>query len=127
MKITKKQKNLNKAKEVVKIDAKGEILGRISTQIATILIGKDNPKYVPNLVMGKKVHVINASKIQFTGNKINSKEYIHHTGYMGHLKVMPLKKLFAENPADVIFRSVKGMLPKNRLQTIMLKNLTIEK
>lgn len=125
--ITKKQKNLNKATEIVEIDVKGEILGRISTRIAAILMGKDNPKYVPNLVMGRKVHVINSSKIQFTGNKINSKEYIHHTGYLGHLKVKPLKKLMADNPADVIFRSVKGMLPKNRLQRIMLKNLTIEK
>jgi large subunit ribosomal protein L13 len=117
-------------KEVVKVvvhelDATGLILGRLSTQIATILRGKDKPGFRPYLVCGDKVKVINAAKIVLTGRKLDTKKYYHHTGYIGNLKTVAAKDLMATNPAEIIERAVYGMLPDNKLRKIMMKNLEI--
>jgi len=107
-------------------DASGVVLGRLATQVATVLRGKDKPSFRPNLVCGDKVKVINAAKIVITGRKLEQKKYYHHTGYLGHLKEKSMKELMAENPSEVIKKAVYGMLPDNKLRPILMKNLTIE-
>lgn len=118
-------KPVNK-KETREIDAAGKVLGRLATEIAIVLRGKDKPSFRPNLVVGDNVHVVNASKIVITGRKLEQKKYYHHTGYLGHLKEKSLKELLAKDPSDVVKRAVYGMLPDNKLRPILMKNLEIE-
>ncbi len=106
-------------------DAAGQVLGRLASQIAVVLRGKDKPGFRPNLVMGEKVKVINAAKIVLTGRKIDEKKYYHHTGYLGNLKTVSAKELMATNPASIIERAVYGMLPDNKLRQHWMKNLEI--
>ncbi len=112
--------------ETREIDAADQVLGRLATQIAVILRGKDKPTFRPNLIVGDKVKVINAHKIVVTGRKMEQKKYYHHTGYLGHLKEKSLKELMAKNPSEVVKRAVYGMLPDNKLRKQMMKNLEIE-
>jgi len=107
------------------IDAKGANLGRLSTKIAEILMGKHKPSYTPNVVTGDYVVVINAAKIKVTGNKLIDKKYYRHTGYPGGIKSENLKEMLEKHPNRVIEHSVAGMLPKNKLQDVMLKNLKV--
>lgn len=107
------------------IDATGQVLGRLSTQIANILRGKDKPSFRPYIIVGDKVLVINASKIVLTGKKVEQKIYQRHTGYLGHLKTVTTKELMQKNPAKVLEKSVYGMLPKNKLRDQIMKNLEI--
>lgn len=101
-------------------------MGRLATQVAVILRGKDKPAFRPNLICGDKVKIINASKIVITGRKMEQKRYYHHSGYLGHLKEKSMKELMAKNPAEVVCRAVYGMLPSNKLRPILMKNLEIE-
>lgn len=103
------------------IDLKGRILGRSATKIVEILLGKHKPTYSKNLDSGDFVIAINAKSIKFSGNKFNQKRYHKHTGYIGNLKTTTLKELFEKSPKDVIKKSVKGMLPKNKLRDKMFK------
>lgn len=112
-------------KSVREFDAAGMVLGRLATQIAVVLRGKDKPGFRPNLVMGEKVKVINASKIVLTGRKLDTKKYYHHTGYLGNLKTISAKEIMAKNPGDLIVRAVYGMLPDNKLRKEWMKNLEI--
>ena len=107
------------------IDAKGEVLGRLASQIATLLKGKHKPEYTPHLDMGDHVIVINAKKIKVTGNKLIDKEYDRFSGYPGGRKVKILKEKLEEEPEFVIRQSVKGMLPKNPLGRKMIKKMKI--
>jgi large subunit ribosomal protein L13 len=107
------------------IDAKGKTLGRLATQIARLLTGKDKPSYSPHVVGGDVVVVINAAKISVTGNKMTDKMYYRHSGYPGGLKEASLAEVLQKDPAEVIIHAVSGMLPKNKLQAIMLKNLKV--
>ncbi len=107
------------------IDAEGKTLGRLSTKIATILMGKHKRDYTPYIDNGDFVVVINAEKIRVTGNKLKDKIYYHHTGYLGHLKSIPLEKLLEKHPERVIMFAVKRMLPKNKLQKKRLKRLKV--
>lgn len=128
-KATKQSKPAQKQIEKInkhEIDATDKVLGRVATEIANILRGKNKPSYRPNILCGDRVVVINAKKIILTGKKIEQKIYQHHTGYLGHLKVTTAKELMAKNPAEVLRRAVFGMLPKNKLRDIWMKNLTIE-
>ncbi len=109
----------------VLIDAKDKILGRLSTRIARILMGKTKATYTPNALCGDNVVVINAKYIRVTGNKEEGKIYDKYTGYPSGRKEMPLKILREKNPSKVIFYAVKGMLPKNNLGARMLKTLKI--
>lgn len=111
--------------ETVEFDAAGVVLGRLATQVSTVLRGKDRPGFRPNLVCGRKVRVINAAKIVMTGRKIDEKKYYRHTGYIGNLKTVTAKELMATNPAEIIERAVGGMIPDNRLKKIILKNLEV--
>lgn len=118
-----------KAKEIKRnwhlIDAKGKVLGRMSTQIAQLLMGKNKPNYAPYLDGGDWVVVINARDIQVTGKKRNQKIYYRHSGYPGGLKALTFTQMMQKDPRRIIFHAVKGMLPKNKLQKERLKRLRI--
>ena len=107
------------------VDAEGKTLGRLSSEIATILQGKHRPGYVSYLNTGDYVVVINAEKIRVTGNKLEQKKYYRHSGYHGGLKETTLQELLATYPERVIQQSVKGMLPKNTPGKRMLSRLKV--
>ncbi|GDX63027.1 50S ribosomal protein L13 [Candidatus Saccharibacteria bacterium] len=107
------------------IDAKGINLGRLSTRIAELLMGKHKPTYSPNVITGDVVVVINGAKIKVTGNKLTDKFYYRHSGYPGGLTETSLKEMLEKHPNRVIEHSVAGMLPKNKLKAEMLKNLKV--
>ncbi|MCX6806281.1 MAG: 50S ribosomal protein L13 [Candidatus Saccharibacteria bacterium] len=107
------------------IDAKGMNLGRLSTKIAQLLMGKHKPAYTPNVITGDIVVVINCAKIKVTGNKLTDKFYYKHSGYPGGLKETSLKEMLEKHPNRVIEHSVAGMLPKNKLRDKMLLNLKV--
>ena len=108
------------------IDATNKVLGRLATQIVVLLRGKNKPDFVPNKDMGGFVVVKNFNKIKLTGKKLDKKIYYHHTGYLGGLKEISLKKLFEKNPSQVLKKAVFGMLPKNKLRAKQIKRLKIE-
>jgi len=112
-------------RNTIEIDATGQSVGRIATQIATYLMGKHKPSFEHHIDMGDIVRVVNASQVQFTGKKFVQKDYFHHTNYPGGLKTTSLKKVFEKSPDDVIRRAVNKMLPKNSHRTPRLKRLTI--
>lgn len=107
------------------IDANGKVLGRMATEIADILRGKDKPYFTPHADAGDYVIVINASKVVLTGNKMEDKEYAHYTGWIGGRKVTSAKELLAKHPDRVITLAVKGMLPKNILSRYLLRKLKV--
>ncbi|HAF07591.1 MAG: 50S ribosomal protein L13 [bacterium] len=107
------------------IDAKGKTLGRLSTKISTILMGKNKVTYQPDIDNGDGVIVINAKDIKVTGNKLLSKMYYSHSGYIGNLKETSLDKMLEKNPSKVITLAVKRMLPKNKLGRKMLTRLKV--
>ena len=107
------------------IDAQDMILGRLSTQIATILRGKNKACFTPSVDTGDFVIVINAEKIALTGNKQSGKIYYSHSGFPGGLKNASAGELLDKKPADLIKKAVKGMLPKNKLSRHMLKKLKV--
>lgn len=112
-------------RKTIKIDATGKAVGRIASEVAMILRGKNKPDFSPHIDSGDFVIIENASKVTFTGRKLVQKDYYHHTQFPGGLRTTPMKKVFDENPGDVIKRAVYGMLPKNRLRDGMMKRLTI--
>ena len=118
-----KNSELNPEWQVV--DAEGKTLGRLSSEIATILQGKHRPGYVSYLNTGEYVVVINAEKIRVTGNKLEQKKYYRHSGYHGGLKETTLQELLSTYPERVIQQSVKGMLPKNTPGKRMLSRLKV--
>lgn len=107
------------------IDAEDKILGRLATEIATILRGKNKPIYTPHVDTGDYVIVINAEKIKMTGKKLQQKNYTYHTGYPGGLRQVPYHKLIEKNPEKIIELAVKGMLPKNSLGRQMYRKLKV--
>jgi large subunit ribosomal protein L13 len=107
------------------VDAEGKTLGRLSTEIARILRGKHKPIYTPHVDTGDYVIVINADKVRVTGKRLDQKMYYRHSGYMGGLKTVPLRRMLETHPERVIEHAVKGMLPKNRLGRQMYKKLKV--
>jgi large subunit ribosomal protein L13 len=107
------------------IDAENKVLGRLSTEVATILRGKNKPIYTPHVDTGDFVIIINAEKIKLTGKKLEQKNYTYHTGYPGGLKQVPYKNLIVKNPEKIIELAVKGMLPKNSLGRDMFRKLKV--
>ena len=97
------------------LDANGQTLGRLATQVAGLLMGKHLPTYSRHLDMGDYVIVVNAEKVRVTGNKLEDKIYYRHTGYMGGLKTTPLGRMLERHPERVVELAVRGMLPRNRL------------
>lgn len=107
------------------VDAEGMVLGRLASQVALILRGKNKPTYTPNVDTGDHVIIINADKVVLTGNKLNDKIYYHHTGYVGHMKETPYSKLMAEKPEFAVKKAIVGMLPKGPLGRKMATKLRV--
>jgi len=112
-------------KQWILIDAKGQVLGKIAADIASILRGKTKPTYAPYMDAGDFVVVVNAEKIVLTGRKWSQKMYYHHSGYPGGIKVVSAEKLRQKRPEEIIRRAVWGMLPKNRLGRKLIKKLKV--
>jgi large subunit ribosomal protein L13 len=107
------------------VDAEGETLGRLATEIADVLRGKRKPAYTPHVDTGDFVVVVNAEKVHVTGNKLEQKIYYRHSGYPGGLRQRTLAEQLQRRPEEVIRKAVKGMLPKNRLAAAQLKKLKV--
>ena len=107
------------------VDANGQTLGRLATQIADALRGKRKPEYTPHCDTGDFVIVVNAEKISVTGNKRQEKRYYRHSGYPGGLRSRTLEEMLARRPEEVIRKAVKGMLPRNRLGRAQLTKLKV--
>jgi len=112
-------------KDWVHVDADGQTLGRLSTQVAKLLRGKFKPNFTPHVDCGDNVIVTNAEKINLTGKKWDSKEYIRHTGYPGGQRSLTATELFNKGPERLIENAVKGMLPKNKLGAAIFRNLKV--
>jgi len=109
------------------VDASGQTLGRLATQIADALRGKRKPEYTPHCDVGDFVIVVNAERIAVTGNKMADKLYHRHSGYPGGLRTRTLEEMLERRPEDVIRLAVKGMLPRNRLARQQLRKLKVYK
>tara|TARA_B100000401_G_scaffold74340_1_gene45912 strand:+ start:25 stop:450 length:426 start_codon:yes stop_codon:yes gene_type:complete len=107
------------------MDCSGKKLGRLSVQVANILRGKNKPEYTPNSDIGDFVVLVNAKKIEVTGNKAENKIYHRHTGYPGGIKKISFKDQLDKDPEKLIRDAVKGMLPKNRLNRQIIKKLKV--
>jgi large subunit ribosomal protein L13 len=107
------------------VDADGQILGRLATEIADTLRGKNKPAYTPHVDTGDFVIVVNAEKVRVTGKKLEQKIYYRHSGYPGGLRERTLAEQLARRPEDVIRKAVKGMLPKNKLAAAQLRKLKV--
>ena len=107
------------------IDAEGQTLGRLATKAATILRGKHKPTYTPHVDTGDYVIIINASKVNLTGNKLDKKMYYNHSGYPGGLRERTARTMINNYPVEMVERAVKGMLPHNRLGRKMGKKLFV--
>ncbi|MFI3281572.1 MAG: 50S ribosomal protein L13 [Rikenellaceae bacterium] len=112
-------------KEWVIIDATDEVLGRLSSQVAKILRGKNKPSYTPHVDCGDYVIIINAEKVKLTGKKMTDKVYVRHTGYPGGQRFATPADFLARKPTFVIEKAIKGMLPKTRLGSAMMRNLRV--
>ncbi|HPX61372.1 MAG TPA: 50S ribosomal protein L13 [Deltaproteobacteria bacterium] len=122
---TEVAKNENIKRDWYVVDAQDVVLGRLSTQVANILRGKNKAVYTPSVDTGDFVIVINADKIALTGRKLADKTYYSHTGFPGGLKEITAGKLLDKKPEELIKKAVKGMLPKNKLSRHMLKKLKV--
>ena len=107
------------------VDADGQILGRLATEIADTLRGKTKPAYTPHVDTGDFVVVVNAEKVRVTGKKLEQKIYYRHSGYPGGLRERTLAEQLARRPEEVIRKAVKGMLPKNKLAAAQLRKLKV--
>ncbi len=115
------------SKEWVIVDAEGEVLGRLATQVATILRGKHKTNYTPHVDCGDNVIIVNADKVVLTGEKWNDKEYVRHTGYPGGQRFTTASEMLRKNPIFLVENAVRGMLPKNRLGSALFRNLHVYK
>ena len=109
----------------VLVDAEGQTLGRLASKVAILLRGKHKPNFTPHVDCGDNVVVINASKVNLTGKKWEDKTYIRYTGYPGGQRTLTANQLFDKNPSSIIEKSVKGMLPKNKLGAALFRNLYV--
>lgn len=112
-------------RKTYKIDATDKTIGELAVKISNILRGKDKPDFLPYKDGGDFVVVDNIQKVKFTGKKLNQKTYYRHSGYLGHLKSIPLKRMFEKKPKEVLRKAVLGMLPKNKLRDKFIKRLKI--
>lgn len=118
-------KNNDIARDWFLVDVENKVLGRVATQIASVLRGKNKPLFSPSVDSGDFVIVVNAEKVVLTGNKLSDKIYYSHSGYPGGIKSITAGKLLEKKAEDIIRKAVKGMLPKNKLASHMLKKLKI--
>lgn len=124
-----KNSYMQKKEEVVRtwyvIDAEGISLGRLAAKVANVLQGKHKPTYTPHIDCGDNVIIINAEKVNLTGNKLNDKIYYNHSGYTGGLRERTAREMIENYPVEMVERAVKGMLPKTRLGRQMYKKLFV--
>lgn len=120
-----KLEDMKKDRKWILVDAAGRVLGEVAAEIAVLLRGKNKPTWHPSVDCGDNVVVINAEKVVLTGNKEDQKMYYRHTGYIGHLKVTPARKMRAEKPTLMIEKAVAGMIPRNRLKKHVLSKLHV--
>jgi len=118
-------KNLEQSRKWFVIDANGKTVGRLATEAARLLMGKNKPSYTPYLDVGDHVVVINAEKVVFTGNKWKEKIYYHHTGYPGGLKSVSAEKQLQRHPERILESAIRGMLPKTKMGRKMGKKLKV--
>lgn len=123
-------KTVSASKETVSkgwvlIDAENEVLGRLASKVAYIVRGKNKTNFTPHVDTGDNVIIINAEKVKLTGNKINDKEYVRHTGHPGGQRFATPKELLAKKPTEVITMAVSGMLPKNKLGDALRRNVYV--
>ncbi len=121
--ISANDKTVNK--EWVIIDAENQILGRLASKAANLLRGKHKPNFTPHVDCGDNVIIINSDKIRLSGNKMDEKEYVRHTGHPGGQRVNSIKEVLNKKPNFVIENAVRGMLPKNKLGNKLFKNLHV--
>ena len=107
------------------VDADGMVLGRLSSQVAAILRGKNKPVYTPHVDTGDHVIIVNAAKVRMTGKKLDQKKYIHHTGYTGGLKEVTYRTLLETKPEFMVYEAIRRMMPKGPLGDAMLKKLRV--
>jgi len=112
-------------KEWFVVDARDEVLGRLASRVAMVLRGKHKPDFTPHVDGGDHVIVINADKVKLTGGKMESKEYVRHSGYPGGQRSETIRHLMNKKPEAVVERAIKGMLPKNRLGSAIFNNLHV--
>ncbi len=112
-------------KEWIMIDAEGEVLGRLASQVAKILRGKHKPSFTPHVDCGDNVIIVNADKVRLTGKKMTDKVYVRHTGYPGGQRFATPAERLLNKPEFLLQHAVKGMLPKNRLGVAILKNMKV--
>ena len=124
-KFTKMINNADVKKDWIVIDASGRTFGRIITEVATILRGKNKPYFTPNVDCGDNVIIINATEAKFTGSKMEDKEYFSHSGYFGSTKSQKMSEMLETNPEKLFRLATRGMLPKTKLGAKMLKNLKV--
>jgi large subunit ribosomal protein L13 len=123
-------KTVSANKETVKkvwyiVDAENEILGRLASKVAQVIRGKLKPSFTPHVDCGDNVIIVNAEKVRLTGNKLKDKEYVRHSGYPGGQTFFTPKELMTKNPAMIIEKAVRGMLPKNKLGNAIFGNLYV--
>ena len=109
------------------VDASGMTLGRLASQVASVLRGKNKPTFTPNVDTGDFVIVLNSDKVVLTGKKLEQKMYTYHTGYIGGLKQTPYKDMMAKKSDVVVYEAIKGMLPKNKIGRQMISKLRVYK
>ena len=124
---TKSYKKTDLEKKWLLLDATDMTLGRLSAKISSILMGKNKAQYTPHNDLGDYIVVINAEKVNVTGNKDIQKKYYRHSGYPGGLKSSSFSEIIEKNPEDIILKAVKGMLPKNKLSNSMISKLKVYK
>ncbi|WP_298794037.1 50S ribosomal protein L13 [uncultured Allomuricauda sp.] len=112
-------------KQWLLVDAEGQTLGRLASKVAKLLRGKHKPNFTPHVDCGDNIIVINAEKINLSGNKWEDKEYLRYTGYPGGQRSTSAKELLSKQPERIIEKSVKGMLPKNKLGADLFRNLKV--
>lgn len=112
-------------KQWLLVDAEGETLGRLASKVAKLLRGKHKPNFTPHVDCGDNVIIINAEKVQLSGNKWNDKVYQRYTGYPGGQRETTASEMLAKNPGRIVEKAVKGMLPKNKLGAELFRNLKV--
>jgi len=125
MKFTQSIHQIDVKKDWIVIDATDKVFGRLITEVATILRGKNKPTFTPNIDCGDNVVVINASKVRFTGTKLANKNYFTHSGYFGSTKTHKMSDMLENNPEKLFRLATRGMLPKTKLGAKILKNLKV--
>ena len=125
MKFTQSIHQVDVKKDWIVIDAKDKIFGRLITEVATILRGKNEPLFTPNIDCGDYVVIINAGKVKFTGAKMADKKYYTHSGYFGSTKTHKMADMLENNPERLFKLAARGMLPKTKLGAKILKNLKV--